>query len=132
MARTRSIALQCCSCVISWLSVRTASALESAPLPLPSENSDVFSVGNGLWRVLIALVVVVGIILLIRWFVDRANSGGTGPRGSGKLINIIERKPLGPRQSLLLVQVCDKKVLLHQSKGTLSPLCEVENSGGEV
>jgi len=116
---------------MSWLSVCTASASESTPLPLPSENSGVFSMGDGVWRVFFALVVVVGIILLIRWFVSRVKNGSAETARFGKSIKIIERKPLGSRQSLLLVQVCDKKVLLHQSKGAMTPLCEVENSDGE-
>ena len=131
MAKMRSIALNCCSCVFIWLSVRTAGAAESTPLPLPSDGSDVFSVGNGIWRVFFALAIVIAVILLIRWFVGRANNAGTVNGRSGKSITIIERKPLGPRQSLLLVQVCDKKVLLHQGRGTLTRLCEIEEKDDE-
>ncbi len=132
MAKMRSIALHCCSSVICWLSVRSVEAAESTPLPLPSDDSVLFSMGNGVWRVILALAVVVGVILIIRWFVGRASIGGANSAGMGKTISIIERKPLGPRQSLLLVQVCNKKILLHQVKGSLTPLCEIENDGGEV
>mgnify|MGYP006420000347 CR=1 FL=1 len=132
MAKTRSIALHCCSSVICWLSVRTVEATESTPLPLPSDDSAVFSMGTGVWRVVLALAVVVIVILVLRRFVARASSGGVAGANSGKLITIVERKPLGPRQSLLLVQVGDKKVLLHQAKGALVPLCELDAEDGEV
>ena len=132
MAKMRSIALNCCCCVMTWLSVRTVEAAESTPLPLPSNSTDSFSMGMGIWKVLFALAIVVAILFIIRWFAKRANVGSIYGAKSGKSIRIIERKPIGTRQALLLVQVCDKKVLLHQGKGVLTPLCEIEESEGEV
>jgi flagellar biogenesis protein FliO len=130
MAKMRSIALICCNCVFALLSVRTVCAAESTPLPLPSDDSAVFAIGNGLWRVLLALLVIAGILLAIRWFVQRTNRASGQDASTGKSIQILERKVLGARQALLLVEVCGKKVLLHQSKGALVPLCEIEAEEG--
>ncbi len=127
----RSIALQCCCCVMTWLSVRTVEASETTPLPLPTDSTESFSMGMGIWRVLFALAIVVAIVFIIRWLANRANVGGISGAKSSQNIKIIERKPIGPRQTLLLVQVCEKKVLLHQAKGALTPLCEIEESEGE-
>ena len=95
---------------------------------MPNASEPTFSGGLGFWGVFLALAIVVGIILLIRWVVLRSgviSSQGIG--GTGKKIHIVERKALGPRQALLLVRVAGKKeVLLHQSRGVLTPLCEFE------
>jgi flagellar biogenesis protein FliO len=132
MAKTRSIALICCNCVFASLSVRTVEATESTPLPMPSSESTVFSMDAGLWRVFFALLIVAGILLGIRWFIRRTFGGSSHNEVSGKTIQVIERKALGARQSLLLVKVGNKKVLLHQTKGALVPLCELECEEAEV
>ena len=69
----------------------------------------------------------------IRWLFGRLGFGNTtdktGLIGSKQRnIHILERKPLGARQSLLLVRCKDTEVLLHQSKGRLSTLCVVETT----
>ncbi len=129
----RSIALQCCSCVIIGLFVRDAHGSESMPLPLPTGGEDAMAMGLGGWRVFLALSCVVGLIFVIRWILKRGNGGIGAFSTKGGAIEIMERKPLGPRQSLLLVRVRKKGVLLHQSKGTLVPLCELDiEDGSEV
>jgi hypothetical protein len=116
MAKMRSTALNCFSCLIVLLSVRPSDAAETTPLPLPNANSTIFSMDTGLWRV------------LIRWLARHFSKKVTRDGVSGNSIEILERKVLGPRQSLLLVKVCGKKVLLHQGKGTLTSLCEINKS----
>lgn len=86
--------------------------------------------GHGLWNVFFVLLIIVALLFLIRWFMLRTNRAIGQSAKQGKSIQILERKALGARQSLLLVEVCGKKVLLHQSKGTLTPLCEVDPEVG--
>ncbi|MBC8310141.1 MAG: FliO/MopB family protein [Phycisphaerales bacterium] len=126
MAKMRSVALQCCSCVISVLSVRTSYASESTPLPLPANAQEVLSMGLGTFRVLIALAIIVCLIIAIRWVIKRGSGSLGTVMGQGTSIEIIERKALGAKQALVLVRVKDKGVLLHQVKGNLTPLCEVD------
>lgn len=128
MAKMRSTALNCFSCLIALLSVRPSGAAETTPLPLPNANSTIFSMDTGLWRVFLALLVVFVVMLLIRWLARHFSKKVTRDGVSGNSIEILERKVLGPRQSLLLVKVCGKKVLLHQGKGTLTSLCEINKS----
>ncbi|MBT4524342.1 MAG: FliO/MopB family protein [Phycisphaerae bacterium] len=127
MAKMRIAALYCFSCLIASLSVRTSGAAESTPLPLPSSETALFSMDIGLWRVFLALLILFAVILLIRWSVRRS-SKNVGRGEKDKSIEILERKVLGPKQSLLLVRVCGKKVLLHQGKGSFTSLCEIEES----
>lgn len=121
----RSAAPYCCSCVLSGLFLRTGFASESLPLPLPEKDFSALSLGLGVERVLLALVFIGIVIIGIRWVLKRGKRGLSSIGSRGASIEIIERKPLGPRQSLLLVRVQKKGVLLHQSKNMLTPLCEV-------
>ncbi len=67
---------------------------------------------------------------LSRWVIKRGNGPLSALGVGGKSIEILERKTLGPRQSLLLVRVREKGVLLHQVKNTLTPLCEIDIEDG--
>ena len=131
MAKLRSIALICCNCVFALLSVRTVEATDSISLPMPSSESTVFSMDSGLWNVFFVLLILAGLLLGIRCFVRKSTGNSMHDSASGKRIQIIERKALGPRQALLLVQIGGKKVLLHQVKGALVPLCELDASEEE-
>jgi len=122
----RSIALNSYLCVIAVLLVRAASASETTPLPIQTDSNGVFVLDSGAWRVGIALAVLVGLVFLVQWLMRKQKGGGIGHLASGRAIQIIDRKALGPRQYLLLVQVGKRRVLLHQGKGTLSPMCEFE------
>ena len=126
MAKMRSIALHRYRCVIAVLMVRTAAASESTPLPLPSDDQSMLSLDSGAWRVILALAVVMALVLTLQWFLRwRRGHAGVNMIG-GSAIEIVERKSLGPRHWLLLVRVGKRGVLLHQGKGTLSPLCEID------
>ncbi len=128
MAKTRAFALQCSSCLIAGLFVQPIFASETTPLPLPTEQIST-SLGLGFERVLIALLAVIGLIIAVKWLLKRFSRSSVLECGAGKTIKILDRMPMGPRQSLLLVQVKCKGVLLHQSKTSLTALCEVELEG---
>jgi len=94
---------------------------------LPTPKPEQVTAWLGLWEVCFALLVITGLILAIRWMFGRMNSHKTPLMGlKNRNIQIIERKPLGGRQSLLLVRCRDTEVLLHQSRGHLSTLCVVD------
>jgi flagellar biogenesis protein FliO len=82
--------------------------------------------GLGTFRVLIALAIIVCLIIAIRWVIKRGSGSLGTVMGQGTSIEIIERKALGAKQALVLVRVKNKGVLLHQVKGNLTPLCEVD------
>ncbi|MBC8523172.1 FliO/MopB family protein [PVC group bacterium] len=125
----RKPAINCCTFILCELFVRPSfgSILGAQHLPLPSPKTDGTTSWLGLWEVFFALLVIAGLIFAIRWLFGRTGLGKTPSVGSRRRnIQIIERKPLGARQSLLLVRCRDTEVLLHQSKGRLSTLCVVE------
>ncbi|MBT4584129.1 MAG: FliO/MopB family protein [Phycisphaerae bacterium] len=125
----RKRAINCCIYILSALFVRTSFGgyLASQPLPLPTPKAEQTTVWLGLWDVCLALLVIVGLLFVIRWLFGRMCGGKTPIVGSKQRnISIVERKPLGGRQSLLLVRCRDTEVLLHQSKGRLSTLCVLD------
>ena len=138
-AMIRKRAFNRCSYVLCALFVRTSFGgfLAAVPLPLPTPKTENTLKWLGVWEVCFALLIIVGLIWGIRWIFGRLGFGNisekTTTSGSkGRKIQIIERKPLGGRQSLLLVRCKNTEVLLHQSKGRLSTLCVVDaNVDGE-
>ena len=127
-AMIRKRAIYCYTSILCALLVRTAFAGISAaqPLPIPLPIAKNTTAWLGIWEVGFALLLIVGLILAIRWLFGRVGLGNTTVVGSKRRnIQIIERKPLGARQSLLLVRCRETEVLIHQSKGRLSTLCVV-------
>ena len=130
----RKRAINCYTYVLCALFVRTSFGgfLAAQPLPLPASKPENSAQWLGVWQVCFALLIVVGLILGIRWIFWRIGFGNicqkTSLSGSkGRSIQIIERKALGGRQSLLLVRCKNTEVLLHQSKARLSTLCVVDS-----
>lgn len=131
----RKRAIYCCMYVFCALCVHTSlgSALDAKPLPLPTEKTESSTSMLGVWEVCWALLIIACLIFGLQWIVRRSGVGGLSTASSSKrIIRIIERKPLGARQSLVLVQCRETEVLLHQSKGTLSTLCVIEPSKVET
>ena len=128
-AMIRKQAINRCIYIVCALLVRPSFGgfIGSQPLPLPTPKTDQVTQWLGLWEVCFALSVIAGMIFAIRWVFGRMNGGKTPLIASKQRnIQIIERKPLGGRQSLLLVRCRDTEVLLHQSKGRLTTLCVVD------
>ncbi|MDP7009329.1 MAG: flagellar biosynthetic protein FliO [Phycisphaerales bacterium] len=127
----RMKAINYCSCVWCALSLCTLAqnVRASQPLPIPTPKSETTAHWLGVWEVCFALLIVAAILFVIRLIFGRLGIGNTpSVGGTNRKIKIVERKPLGSRQSLLLVQCRDTEVLLHQSKNTLSTLCIVEST----
>jgi flagellar biogenesis protein FliO len=133
-AMIRKQAINRCIYILSALIVRPSFGgfIAASPLPLPTPKSTQATHWLGLWEVCFALLVIAGLIFTIRWIFGLMNDGKTPLIGSKQRnIQIIERKPLGGRQSLLLVRCRDTEVLLHQSKGRLTTLCAVDSENEE-
>ncbi|MDG2291022.1 MAG: flagellar biosynthetic protein FliO [Phycisphaerales bacterium] len=79
---------------------------------------------NDVVRVLLALGFVVALLLGVRFVMRRA--GGTlagGGRPSG-VVQVHGRYPAGRGQSMLLIQVGDRMILVHQGGGRMQTLTE--------
>lgn len=127
----RKQAIYCYIHVFCALFVQTSlgSVLEAKPLPLPTEKTETSTTMLGIWEVCWALLIIACLIFAIQWILRRSGVGVLPTTGSSqRAIRIIERKPLGARQSLVLVRCRETEVLLHQSKGKLSTLCVIEPS----
>ncbi|MFQ5807416.1 MAG: FliO/MopB family protein [Phycisphaerae bacterium] len=102
-------------------------ALERASPPLAAKSDK----GERRWlRTFGALAGVVGLIVFLAWGY-RAMTGGNLPllgkaRRPG-LIEVVSKTPLSPRQSLCLVRIGPRLVLIGQSQETLRALDVIDN-----
>ena len=129
MAKTRSFAFKIYQSCAVLLLVRSAIGAESLPLPIPTENPQLFAMGGELWRLLLALAIIVGLVFGLQWIIKRVRSKGSGLSDYGSKMEVIERKSVGQRSCLLLIKVGKKEVLLHQDRNQVTMLCELDHSG---
>jgi flagellar biogenesis protein FliO len=75
-------------------------------------------------RIAIALIVVIGVILLLRSAVRQMTAmPGTGR--SGKLVTVLSRSVVSPRQQVLVLQVGKRLIVVGDSAGRMHALCEI-------
>ena len=99
--------------------VRAATVRSSAASATAAGASD-------LSHIAIALVVVVGLILLLRGlFRHMTAMPGTG-RGS-KLVTVLSRSVVSPKQQVLVLQVGKRLLVVGDSGGRMSALCEISD-----
>lgn len=125
MAKTRSFAFKIYQLCVVLLLVRSAIGAESLPLPIPAENPQLFAMGGELWRLLLALAIIIGLVFGLQWIIKRVRGKGARLGDYGSKINVIERKSIGQRSCLLLIKVGRKEVLLHQDRNGITMLCEL-------
>ncbi len=78
-------------------------------------------------RVGVALAVVVGLMLLLRWGARRmAGPMAGGGRPSG-VLEVLGRYPIARGQQLVLLKMAGRVVLLHQSRTAMTSLTEVSD-----
>lgn len=77
-------------------------------------------------RVLLALGVVVGLILALRW-VGRMFFPGAAGRGASRAVEVLSRSPLSPKQQVLLLRVGRRLVVVGDSGSQMNPLCEISD-----
>lgn len=114
-------------------------SLENSPLQLPAPGASPASLSNtaaastdpapavssGATRVAGALVAVVALILLLRWVGQRALAANGGRGGKSAAVRVLSRTMLAPRQQVLLLHVGRRVVVVGDSGGRMSPLCEI-------
>lgn len=77
-----------------------------------------------LWRVLLAMAVVLAAVFGLRWLGQRF-LGLPGTVQSSGPVQVLCRSALSPRQQLVLIQVGRRLVLAASSGAQVSPLCEI-------
>jgi flagellar biogenesis protein FliO len=83
---------------------------------------------NEVTRVFAALAVVLGLLILLRLFLKRASSllaGGGRPSG---VLEILARYPVGRGQSLMILKMARRVLLVHQAGSSMSTLTQVTDA----
>lgn len=81
--------------------------------------------GGEVGRVLAALAVIIGLVMLARFFMKRAGghiSGGDRPSG---VVEILARYPVARGQQLVLLKLARRIMLLHQTGSSMTALTEM-------
>ncbi len=100
---------------------RTASADPKSPAlsVSPASNLD--------WqRLAIAMGIVIGLILLLRYGMLRLFPGGRVGKGTGA-VRVIARTAIAPRQQVMLLQVGRRVVVVGDSGGALTSLAQIDD-----
>ena len=76
-------------------------------------------------RVAAALGAVIALILILRWVGQRALANGAVRGGKSAAVRVLSRTILAPKQQVLLLHVGKRIVVVGDSGGRMSPLCEI-------
>lgn len=85
-----------------------------------------FSLGASLVQMLGSLAVVLGLIYLITHLSRRWFKGGVGFKGRQSNIRVVETRHLGPKKSLLLVEVAGEYLLLSNGSEGISLIKQID------
>ncbi len=77
-------------------------------------------------KMLSALCIVLALIVLLYYLLNRFFPGEKGFGGNGKLIKIIATDYLGPKKSVLIVEVAGEFLVLGSTNYTISLLGKIE------
>ena len=83
---------------------------------------------NEITRVIAALAVVLGLLILLRLFLKRASgllAGGGRPSG---VLEILARYPVGRGQSLMILKMARRVLLVHQAGSSMNTLTQVTDA----
>ncbi|MGE4151726.1 MAG: flagellar biosynthetic protein FliO [Phycisphaerales bacterium] len=100
-----------------------------------AKSSGGLGLTSGASRTVGALAAVVGLILVVRWFVRRmsqrvgglAGQLGAGGRAPSGVLEVLGRYPVGKGQSLVLLRLDRRVLLLSQSSQGFATLTEIED-----
>jgi flagellar biogenesis protein FliO len=80
--------------------------------------------GGDLFRVVCALGAVIFIIVLMKKLATRSGWFGPMPK-AGRLVRVISRSPLAPKQHVVLLQVGKRLIVVGDSAGSLTALAQI-------
>jgi flagellar biogenesis protein FliO len=99
--------------------------LPPAPAPLPSSQEMTTSYESAFVRMLVTLLGLVFLIFATFWVLKRMGRGKFS-MGSGRSVNILERRALSPKTMLYIVEIGNKKVLISESQVEVRSLASYE------
>ncbi len=105
-------------------------AVAAAQQATTEVGGGVSSFGAGDWaglliRLGLVLAVIWGAVALMRWYVRRAQGGGSG---RGQVLEVIETHALGPNRTLHLVRLGDRAVLVGATPERITSLLTVDDA----
>lgn len=101
-------------------------------LPVGAAASDALPASSGMslftsfLQMALALLVVVGLILLVYYGTTRLVKAVPSFGQAGRLIRVLEVRPLGPRKALVLVEVGGEYLLLASTDNQLSLVKQID------
>lgn len=98
---------------------------EPAPAPLPSSTEVTTSYESAFVRMLVTLLGLVALVFATFWILRRLGKGKF-TMGSGRLINVLEKRALSPKSMLYIVAIGNKKVLIAESQVEVRALTTYE------
>jgi flagellar protein FliO/FliZ len=126
--RIRLLACAALAFLIAPAGALAADGFKKDTTPLPSDltGTDTASTaasdgGSGIGRLVFGLIVVVGLVLALRWFVKRANRDRTSPDATGSL-QVVATTPLAQGRAVHLLRVGDELVLVGSAEQGVTPL----------
>jgi flagellar biosynthetic protein FliO len=80
-------------------------------------------------KIVSALAVTVGVLIVTAYLFKRAMKRGRGEINNRELIRILSSQYLGPKSSIMLVDVLGRVIVIGISSGTISLLTEIMDPG---
>jgi flagellar biogenesis protein FliO len=90
-------------------------AADQTPAPLPSSTEMTGSYENAFVRMLVTLLGLLFLVFATFWILRRLGKGKF-KMGSGRTINVIEKRALSPKSMLYIVEIGNSKVLISESQ----------------
>jgi flagellar protein FliO/FliZ len=104
----------------------TGAAAATRPAGTQASTSAATSQPFEFRRVVLALGAVIALIFGLRWVAKRVFVIPGSARAS-RAVQVLSRSPLAPRQQVLLLQVGRRLVVVADSGGTMSTLCQIDD-----
>ncbi|MBS0604324.1 MAG: FliO/MopB family protein [Verrucomicrobia bacterium] len=100
-------------------------AAQQPPAPLPSSTEMTTSYESAFVRMLVTLLGLLFLVFATFWILRRMGKGKF-KMGSGRTINILEKRALSPKSMLYIVEIGNKKVLISESQVEVRSLATYE------
>lgn len=106
------------------LLLQTLPVVAGAPEGLPASSG--MSLFGSFLQMGLALLVVLGLILLVYYGTTRLAKAVPSFGQAGRLIRVVEVRPLGPRKALVLVEVGGEYLLLASTDSRLALVKQID------
>jgi flagellar biogenesis protein FliO len=99
----------------------------SAPSPSTRGSANTGSTDTGLGRSILAFGAVIGLILLMKP-IGRKLLGATATAKPSRVMQVVTRCPLTPKQQLLMIRIGQRLVVVGDSGTQLTALCQITDA----